>query len=106
MTCETHYDFINCDSDADGFSCVVRAHWSIENSPHWRLDVVFREDASRMRSGHSVRVFTVFCKIALNLLNRDRSTKRSVRAKHKQAARSPQYLLKVLTFFWDFMRLP
>jgi predicted transposase YbfD/YdcC len=76
---------------------LLRAHWSIENSLHWRLDVVFREDESRMRTGHSARVFTLFRRIALNFLNLERRTKRSVRAKRKQAARNPQDLLEVLT---------
>ena len=96
-SCETRYYIMSSDSDVEDFSRVVRAHWSIENSLHWRLDVVFREDESRMRTGHSARVFTMFRKIALNLLTQERSTKRSVRAKRKQAARNPQYLLKVLT---------
>ena len=72
---------MSCDSDVKDFSRVVCAHWSIENGLHWRLDVVFREDASRMRTGHSARVFTMFRKIALSLLNRERCTKRSVIAK-------------------------
>ena len=96
-SCETRYYIMSSDSDVEDFSRVVRAHWSIENSLHWRLDVVFREDESRMRTGHSARVFTMFRKIALNLLTQERSTKRSVRAKRKQAARNPRYLLKVLT---------
>ena len=50
-----------------------------------------------MRTGHTARVFTLFRKLALNLLNQERSKKRSVRVKRKQAARNPQYLLKVLT---------
>ena len=96
-SCETRYYIMSSDSDVEDFSRVVRAHWSIENSLHWRLDVVFREDESRMRTGHSARVFTMFRKIALNLLTQERSTKRSARAKRKQAARNAQYLLKVLT---------
>jgi predicted transposase YbfD/YdcC len=94
---EVRYYIMSLDSDVVEFSRVVRAHWAIENSLHWRLDVTFREDASRQRTGHSARVFTLFRKLALNLLNQERSTRRSVRAKRKQAARNPQYLLKVLT---------
>lgn len=96
-TREVRYYIMSLENNVQEFSRVVRAHWSIENSLHWRLDVVFREDESRMRTGHSARVFTLFRKIALNLLNQERRTKRSVRAKRKQAARNPQYLLEVLT---------
>lgn len=96
-TREVRYYIMSLENNVQEFSRVVRAHWSIENSLHWRLDVVFREDESRMRTGHSARVFTLFRKIALNLLNQERRTKRSVRAKRKQAARNSQYLLEVLT---------
>jgi len=50
-----------------------------------------------MRTRHSARVFTLFRKTALNLLNQERSKKSSTRAKRKQAARNSQYLLEVLT---------
>jgi len=69
------------------FARSARGHRGIENSLHWCLDVVFREDASRMQTGHTSRVFMIFRKIVLNLLNRDRRIKRSVRARRKQAAR-------------------
>jgi predicted transposase YbfD/YdcC len=31
------------------FAAVVRSHWQIENSLHWVLDVVFRDDHARVR---------------------------------------------------------
>jgi len=38
----------------------------------------------------------MFRRIARNLLSQERNSKRSVRAKRQQAARNPQYLLKLL----------
>lgn len=96
-TSETRYYITSLSDDVPEFSRVVRARWAIENALHWRLDVVFREDESRMRTGHSPRTFTLFRKLALSLLNQERTTKRSVRAKRKQAARNSDYFLKVLT---------
>jgi hypothetical protein len=29
---------------------VVRSHWSIENSLHWVLDIIFRDDECRVRN--------------------------------------------------------
>ena len=33
------------------FARVVRAHWGVENRLHWVLDVIFREDLARFRTG-------------------------------------------------------
>jgi predicted transposase YbfD/YdcC len=35
----------------------VRAHWSIENTFHWTLDVTFREYDARLRTGGSAETF-------------------------------------------------
>ena len=32
---------------------IVRSHWAIENSLHWVLDVVMRDDESRVRTGNA-----------------------------------------------------
>lgn len=96
-TREVRYYISSLENDVAEFSRAVRANWSIENSLHWRLDVVFREDESRMRIGHSARAFTLFRKVAINLLNQENSRKQSLRSKRKQAARNTDYLLKVLT---------
>ncbi len=47
------------------YSSLVRDHWSIENSLHWHLDVTFREDACRARSGHAPANLSVVRKLAL-----------------------------------------
>src|ERR1700757_2857070 len=32
---------------------IVRSHWAIENSLHWILDMVFRDDECRLRADHA-----------------------------------------------------
>ena len=81
--------------DAEQFAQAVRKHWGIENQLHWSLDVTFREDQSRLRTGHGAANFAVPRHIALNLLRQGPSTK-SLPRKRLTCALNPDYLLKVL----------
>lgn len=74
---------------------VVRGHWGIENRVHWVLDVIFHEDASRIRTGHAPKNMGVMRHIALNLLRREPS-KGSIKAKRFRAALKDSYLEQVL----------
>jgi len=82
--------------DAKKFSEAVRGHWAVENSCHWVLDVVFREDDSRVRVGHAAENCATLRRIVNNLLQHERSVKRGVKAKRLKAALDERYLLKVL----------
>ena len=64
---------------------IVRSHWAVENSLHWVMDMVFRDDECRVRTEHAPANFTTIKHIATNLLRRD-SSKHSLRAKRKVAA--------------------
>lgn len=46
----------------------VRQHWQVENGLHWRLDVIFREDFQRCRSGYAATNLSLLRKMSLNLL--------------------------------------
>jgi predicted transposase YbfD/YdcC len=83
-------------SDAKLLLQAVRGHWGIENKVHWVLDIAFREDDCRIRKGHGAENFAVLRHIALNLLRREISTKRSIKGKRMKAALDEKYLLKVL----------
>ncbi|MBX2863809.1 MAG: ISAs1 family transposase [Leptolyngbyaceae cyanobacterium MAG.088] len=82
--------------DAARLGRVIRAHWGIENQLHWVLDVTFGEDASRIRSGHAPENMCLLRRLAIGVLNQETSNKRSLRHKTKQAAMSPDYMIKVL----------
>ncbi|MGI0034793.1 MAG: ISAs1 family transposase, partial [Nitrososphaera sp.] len=74
----------------------VRGHWSVENSCHWVLDVVFREDDSRVRTGHAAENLGLVRRLANSLLQQEKTAKVGVQNKRLKAARSEEYLLKVV----------
>jgi predicted transposase YbfD/YdcC len=47
----------------------VRAHWAIENTLHWTLDVVFNEDQSTVRKDHAPQNMAIVRHVVLNILN-------------------------------------
>ncbi len=49
----------------------IRAHWGIENSLHWVLDVAFHEDQSMKTNPNAVHNFSIINRIALNLITTD-----------------------------------
>ena len=69
----------------------------IENKLHWQLDVNFNEDQRRIRKDHGAENFSRLCRIALNLLKRDKSVKIGVHGKKIKAATDESYLLRLLT---------
>lgn len=76
----------------------IRAHWSIENSLHWVLDVVFREDESRVRSRGGAANLAALRKLALVLLKLEQSSPgRSIARKRKIAGWTPDYAFDILS---------
>jgi len=53
-------------TNANEFNAGIRSHWAIENSLHWVKDVTFREDASRIRTGHAPENMSIMRNIAIN----------------------------------------
>lgn len=48
----------------------VRSHWAVENSLHWVMDMVFRDDECRVRTDHAPANFTTIKHMAHNLMRR------------------------------------
>ena len=45
---------------------IIRSHWSIENSLHWVLDMIFRDDECRVRTDNAPANFSTIKHIALS----------------------------------------
>jgi predicted transposase YbfD/YdcC len=73
----------------------VRAHWGIENRLHWVLDVIFKEDQSRLRTGHGAKNMAVIRHFAINLVRLGKG-RRSIKTARKVAGWNPDYLATLI----------
>ena len=75
---------------------IVRSHWAIENSLHWVMDMIFRDDECRVRTDHAPANFTTLKHMAHNLI-RMASGKDSLRLRRKIAAWDDDFLASLIT---------
>ena len=74
---------------------VIRAHWAVENSLHWVMDMIFRDDECRIRTDHAPANFTTLKHIAHNLIRKTQG-KDSLRLRRKTAAWDDNYLASLV----------
>jgi predicted transposase YbfD/YdcC len=75
---------------------IIRGHWAIENSLHWVMDMVFRDDECRVRTNHAPANFTTIKHMAHNLLRRP-AGKDSFRLRRKVAGWDDEFLARLIT---------
>jgi hypothetical protein len=74
---------------------MIRAHWAIENSLHWVMDMVFRDDECRVRTDNAPANFATCRHIAYNL-TRKAPGKDSIRLRRKTAGWDDEYLASLV----------
>lgn len=87
--------YITSLKDVQPFAKAVRAHWGIENSLHWCLDMTFREDYSRIRKDHSAENMAVVRHLALDILKQF-PEKISLARKRRRCSYDDAFLATVL----------
>jgi predicted transposase YbfD/YdcC len=92
---ERRYFIASTPADAKQFAHAVRGHWGIENRLHWQLDVVFGDNASRVRKGNAPAIITSIRHLCLNLFQREPSAL-SLAKKRRKTAWNDDYRAKVL----------
>jgi predicted transposase YbfD/YdcC len=74
---------------------MIRDHWAVENSLHWVMDMMFRDDECRIRTEHAPANFTTLRHMAQNLYRKS-PAKDSMRLKRKTAAWDDDYLASLI----------
>jgi predicted transposase YbfD/YdcC len=73
----------------------IRSHWAVENSLHWVMDMIFRDDECRLRTDHAPANFTTLKHMAHNLMRRAPG-KDSMRLRRKVAAWDDDFLTSLI----------
>jgi predicted transposase YbfD/YdcC len=89
---QTRYFISSLPCDAHQAAHAIRTHGSIENSLHWRPDMTFREDASRICKNHASENMALMRRIAAGLVKKGRLPK-------KMSVKRAQL---IMTLDWDF----
>jgi len=80
---------------AEELGSATRGHWGIENGLHWVLDVIFREDDSRLKDRTAAENLGMLRRVVASLLRQDHS-KGSVSGKLLRAAWDDEFRLHLL----------
>jgi len=91
---ETRFYISSAPLDIERLARAARGHWGVE-SMHWLLDVEFKDDLSRYRSGHGAKNMAVVRRFALNLARANKA-KGSIKTRRKRAGWSPKFLMEIL----------
>ena len=67
---ETRFYISSLDADAERQGEAIRSHWGVENSHHWVMDMLFRDDECRIRTANAPANFVTIKHMAGNLLRR------------------------------------
>jgi predicted transposase YbfD/YdcC len=94
----SHHYIASHGGTASEFAGWVRGHWGIENGLHWVLDVVFREDRSRIRAENAGANLAMIRRVAVSLLRRAPGKGSGV-TKRLKAGWDDSYLLQVMQGF-------
>lgn len=82
--------------DVATFARAVRGHWGVENKLQWVLDVQMGEENSRARAGYAAEDLATLRRLALNLLRRQKTKRRGIKGKQRNASWDHAYLLRLL----------
>ena len=85
ISTERRYYISSSTNAAEKLLVTIRAHWGIENSLHWVLDMGFGEDQSRIRKGNAPGNIAVIRHAVLNAIRLTKPKRLSIKQMRKLA---------------------
>lgn len=98
-TLETRYFIGSKAQKAKANGRYIRGHWSIENTLHWTLDMVFDEDGNRTRKDHGPENMARLRRLALSILKNYKGMKGTTPTKQFEALLDNRILERMLVAF-------
>ncbi|UZA01735.1 ISAs1 family transposase [Moraxella bovis] len=95
VTTERRY-YLSSLTDVNMIADAIRNHWSIENSQHWVLDVIFSEDDQKSLERNEKTNKALPTRTALNLIRVNGDAKLSVKRSKMRASQNKSYLEQLL----------
>ncbi len=92
----SHYIISDPDASAKDISKVIRAHWEIENSLHWSLDVVWGEDGHQLRDATAAANLSRLRRLALSMVKHATGDRMSGSRVRQLCMGQPEAIMKVL----------
>jgi predicted transposase YbfD/YdcC len=93
---EARYFISSLVGSASKLARAIRQHWRIENGLHYVLDVALGEDACPIWKGNGPENLGILRRFAVTLLKGEKTSRRGLKARSKQAGWDTHYLGKVL----------
>lgn len=93
---KVRYYFSSLKSDAREAGNAIRSHWSIENKLHWVLDVHFREDHCRTRTGQADANLALIRRLAVSVIKQVKPEKKTINSMTLRCSLLDDELLKML----------
>jgi predicted transposase YbfD/YdcC len=96
-TTETRYYISSLEMGVKQFARAIRSHWGVENGCHWSLDMIYRDDESRIRTENLRENFAWLNRFTLSLLKQHPDKKQSTIMKRRSCGWSEDFLMEVIT---------
>jgi predicted transposase YbfD/YdcC len=95
-TTETRFYISSLEADPKKTLSTIRSHWGIENGLHWILDMSFGEDQNRIRKGNAPENMAVMRHCALNMLQKYKGKRQSIKGLRKLTGWKDEVLKGIL----------